>query len=1180
MSTPTTTPQVPPTDHAASPPRRKRSRWRRTLAIIVLVPLTVLVLGLALAPTIASQPAVTRFALGFVNDALNGDIELEKLSAGWVGPTELRGLRVLDRDGVAVVDLPSIKIPLGAWGLLTSIMNFQQIEIDSPTITLVFKKDGGVTLADALASRTPSPPSPKPSTLPAPRGRVLLKNATVHLKREGGAEVDIRSIDADIALATLSDIQGTVGAVLGDARVAAEVGVNGLVDGGAFSPRNAGGKLALSCDKPIDLAPISAVLAPDAAVRGAATIRLDGVFAPGQFDAKFKAVAAQISSAQAPQANPIDISIDGDASITNEAITAVAALGSQAGAANANLRYSLAKPPPPLTTERIAAALLAGDPLELPDFTLTADAKVDLAALERALPGLLKIREGQQVAEGTFEIEKLEATGGDAPTATVALSLRAVKVVSDGRTIQPQPITLGFNVALAPKEGLKIENAELKSSFAQLAAKGVPADLNARFSADLTQLQNELGQIVDFGDARVSGSLSGVLRGVRPSADKIEFTGDIDAAGVQYAAGGKTLDLQKGEVRLAAAAELKGGSPARLTASSIAADLDGKIVAVAAGWYDLKTGALAGDARVERADLAFVTTKATALTGADVGAIAGDIVLAASVERANGEQPMQSRGELKAAGLAVDGQLLSERETVLTWSGAALAPDFRRVSVEAANLDSDFATLKATQVNFDAAKEAALSAQVAASADLSRVMKLVSRLAKMEHPPQVAGQLTLNAAAGTAGGLVSLKGEGQVAGLAVGEGDQTFREERVGLDFDAALDPKAERVALRGAKITSAPFSAEVSGDITEYRRNATLNLKGQYDAKWEQLTKLLHQFAPATQTTIAVGGESRSAFTVTGPASKPEVRPTYRGVAGDTTVGWGSANVYGIAMSGATLAPKLVDGRLDVPLAAVSASGGQINLGGTVDLTRPDATYLLPGATTVIKGVSVNKLFAETVLTWLNPIFGQLTKIDGTMSLSTQDIVFPLGQTMKTAASGKGRLDMDNVQIQPGGLLGELLALGGLALQDYYTTTISGCDFVIADGRISYTDFTITFPQQFDLKFRGSVGFDSTLDLIVSVPIQAPLLERLGVRGPIVEYARMLAGSRVEIPIAGTRNQPKLDISKVNVDKLLENVVKKGVEDNLKGTVEDLLKGGGKDGKNEGPKLPPLPIPLPGDKK
>lgn len=106
---------------------------------------------------------------------------------------------------------------------------------------------------------------------------------------------------------------------------------------------------------------------------------------------------------------------------------------------------------------------------------------------------------------------------------------------------------------------------------------------------------------------------------------------------------------------------------------------------------------------------------------------------------------------------------------------------------------------------------------------------------------------------------------------------------------------------------------------------------------------------------------------------------------------------------------------------------------------------------------------------------------------------------------------------------------------------------------------------------FRGSVGFDETLDLIVSVPVRAGLLEKLGVSGSAAQLARQLDGVRVDIPITGTRDRPVLETAKVNTENLLKGLLTpKLPEGGLEKGVGDLLKGLGGGKKEPKPKKNP----------
>jgi len=196
-----------------------------------------------------------------------------------------------------------------------------------------------------------------------------------------------------------------------------------------------------------------------------------------------------------------------------------------------------------------------------------------------------------------------------------------------------------------------------------------------------------------------------------------------------------------------------------------------------------------------------------------------------------------------------------------------------------------------------------------------------------------------------------------------------------------------------------------------------------------------------------------------------------------------------------------------------------------------------------VLKDVRITPQLGRHLLGRVNPIFAHLAAIEGTVSLSLKDVTLPLSEEIKRRGAGQGHLDLANLKVRPGGFSALLLELGGLGEQEMQTVTVDGVDFVMKDGRVAYQNMRMKFPSDFDLIFRGSVGFDDTMELWVSVPVKPALLAKFGVRGAVQEYARYLTGTRIEIPIRGTRLQPKLDLSRVDIKPLVEKAMREAVK-------------------------------------
>jgi hypothetical protein len=273
----------------------------------------------------------------------------------------------------------------------------------------------------------------------------------------------------------------------------------------------------------------------------------------------------------------------------------------------------------------------------------------------------------------------------------------------------------------------------------------------------------------------------------------------------------------------------------------------------------------------------------------------------------------------------------------------------------------------------------------------------------------------------------------------------------------------------------------------------------------------------------------------LTGEARDAKLGLAFGDLGGRCGLGWASARAGGFALGKADLPVELVSGQLVVPLTAVEAGGGTIRLGGAVDLRKKHPQLVLPGSTVVLEGVRINRDVGRLVLSRFNPIFAQLASLDGWVTLVARDIDVSLDEKVLQAGTGSGRLDLSGLKLEPGGgLLADLLALGGLAQDKAHDVRVGSVDFVLRDGGIQYENFTIAFDETFDLRFRGTVRFDDRLALAVSVPLRAALLRKLGLGEQAEEYARLLEGARLELPLAGTRLAPRLDLAKVDVRALV----------------------------------------------
>lgn len=842
---------------------------------------------------------------------------------------------------------------------------------------------------------------------------------------------------------------------------------------------------------------------------------------------------------------PTNLTLNADASRKADDLKLDAKLGGDAGTVEAQLASTLSaltkKIEPAIDAQRVFSAVLSGESLNLPQLTLAAKGGLDVARLQRAMPSLFPVRQGQTLTSGRLEISDLALQTGESPSVKGAIGLRDVSASDNGKTLTLKPIDLTLDASLQKGSGLKVETAKLTAVFAEVLASGTAAALSAKFRGDLAGLRQELGQIVDFGALDMGGQVDGELTMKRSGDAALAVDLNANAKALMVNQGSNQFSLQQARLEQRGTATLEGQSLKRYELTSAKVSADGQIEAQGTGWYDLKSQGFDASVTIDRADLSFAAARAAALQAPELARYAGVVSGKATAQRGGAGQSLRSTGGLVTRDLKVDGKAVVPGDLKADWQNVEISGDFSQIKAELAKVDSTIAKLQASGVDLTTPKSGplALRADVTASADVEKTLGAVAAITKMAAPPAIAGMLALQSKLSTNGDDVSFSGTSKVDNFAIGSGESAIREPQVALDFDGRIGNSSEQISLNRAKLTSGLLSAEASGNVSKFRSNPNLAIKGRYDTDWKSLSRLIYEFVPAIEKTVTIEGRNGATFELNGPLNTPGATPAFRGLAAGTELGWEKASVYAIPLGAAKFQPSLRDGRLTLPVATVPASTGKLNLGGVVDFTPGEPTLLIDGDLPVMQHIELTPRIGAELLSFINPIFSGVTRLEGFIDMNVAGITLPMGQTMKTGGAGQGRLDLGSVKMSPGGpMIGELVQLAGMSATDLVLVQFSPVDFKIGNGRLSYDNFTMTFPENFDLKFYGSVGFDSTLDLVMSVPVRPALLQRLGVPPATLAMVKKTSGLRVDIPVAGTRESPKLDLSKIDVKKLMAELL------------------------------------------
>jgi hypothetical protein len=1150
--------QRSPTDSKAGGERRPRKRrWR----IIVLAVLVFLILLVAAVPWIVSLRFVSDRVISYASNAARGEIRLEKLSATWFGPTTVEGLTVLDPERREVLSLRRLRLAPGIWHLITDHEAFDKLEIESPDLVLYLDQENRVSIAEAfepVREGVPDEAASSADDLPAFTGSISIAEGRVELARSDGSRYEATDIDGEFDLATLARVDGRVSVKLeGGSRLHCRMSATDLVRGGTIDVDGSSGTFTLEMDGPAQIGPLARIALQRAGLTGVANVKLDARKQPGDVSANFEAtvVGFQTEERAAGEASPLDASVTGTLNLKDEVLTAQAELSGTPGTAKADLRYRYSGSPPEVSAEQVASAILGGESLTLPEFTMMVESNIDLAAVDRAVPGSLRMPDGPALTGGRISVSELRVAGGARPEISGVMRVSGLSAQQDGTPTTLEPVSLTVNATLEPGAGLTIERADVTSGFATVNASGTINKLKAQFACDFASVQAQLGKLVGLGTMELDGQLSGTLDANRVDDDRINTALELEARQVRYAAGERSIAVPQTLVKQKGHVELSEKKLARVDVDEFSVDLGGQVVADGAGWFDMSKKGFSASVNLRRADVEYVSQRAAEWGIKDLERFTGNLRGDVSAARGSDSEPIRSSGGLTVEQLAAAGEALFDEDVLMTWSGATFDTRTMRLAVPKGGLKSDVASVDLRGIRVDGDTGTIRQGKLRGSVDAVRVLRAVEIASGQEKPAYIRGKLAFDATISQSREGIKLAGTADVADLEIGSGKNAIREKRGDLQYEATVDTSAHRLVLGPTRLTSTPLSLELSGSIDKYDSAMIASLQGQYDASWKELTALLHQFVPSTGNLVVVEGTSKSNFKVSGPLNKDGVVPPYRNVKAEVSIGWDAASIAGVELKKGTISPKFVNGRLNLQSTAIPTLEGNVRLRATLDTTTPGMTLTIPGKNKVLNGVKVTRELSRDLLSHINPVFYQVAAASGAVDLTVNDLVFPLEESARGKATGDGKLQLTDMLVTPAGLLQKLIALGGNPeAAKMISMVVQGLDFTVANGRISYEDFTLIFPGDFDLKFSGFVGLDDAVDLIVSVPIRPELLERLGVGSDAIRYARRLAGERVEIPILGTRTKPKVLLERINVQELLLKALTDKTEETITDVLGDIL--------------------------
>jgi translocation and assembly module TamB len=279
---------------------------------------------------------------------------------------------------------------------------------------------------------------------------------------------------------------------------------------------------------------------------------------------------------------------------------------------------------------------------------------------------------------------------------------------------------------------------------------------------------------------------------------------------------------------------------------------------------------------------------------------------------------------------------------------------------------------------------------------------------------------------------------------------------------------------------------------------------------------------------------------------------------------GWTKAAVFGLPVSAGKLQSQLAEGKLQTTPLDLTVGDGKLTTNPTVFFDPAPQRIVIP-AGSLISNVEISPAVSEQMLKYVAPVLAGATRVDGKFSIDLAETQIPLGDAKKL--STEGRLSVHQLTVLPGPLIADVVRLVQQiqSLKDPQNLLSTATapkqatlmamndqqiDFKVIESRVYHRNLQFVV-DDVPITSQGSVGFDQTLALELTIPIQDRWIDG-------EDALRGLAGQSLKIPIQGTFQNPRIDERAVAdiTKQILRNTARDAIGGEINRQLEKLFQG------------------------
>ena len=1110
-----------------------------SLAVVVLI-------IIALLPSILSSNMMKPFIIGQANQQLAGQLQLESWSASWLGGIRGQGIVYDSHAEGFLTQVSEIKTEKGLLGMIFNGGELGSVEIVDPRVLFFIQEKAALK-----GSPKPRSPTPKPDSAPAPKGDALITLYYGKLYISNGTILTAAPDGSETVIARNLDL--TLDAPGPDSPITYQFST----ESGDSTGRASGeGALVLAADKTLDLQNLQlnsnlkvenwelkdgmAIVAgrtglPAAIGRLNASVALTGESADslamtGQLAMKALELKGGPLGSDTPTLKNIVIDLDGRHT------------GKAFSIKNLTFRSSLATGSATASIDNKNQKHLSGK------------ADVDLTEVFTQFPATLKLREDTKITAGKMALAANVKSVRSQTNFDGDARIDRLKGLSAGKKISwTKPVTVNARGQMRP-EGLQLDNLSLRSSFLQADGRGDMHNMQVDLSADLKAALAELRKFIEIKQWDGSGKLKLNLKLKEKSKNLNQARLNLNI---------KDFVLSRNRRPVLAKQVVRADLIADVQVAEVAAD--SKLIQPSLNIQSsVVSGKITARQLVRSASNSYLSATNLKLNGninlQQLSSLLKTLDILSAQTMLAGKSNIIADGDLAGGLLALDNARIDTQKLIYRQDNKMVREN-RLILSTKGDIDLNNRSLKLAPVDIDT------------QAGKIHIPELaVADWANAPNNIKVGGRTDLDMDKLTKGygDFIQLPEETKLSGKGhfdfdmdfthpqtqffklkgnvvpfklVSKSLPTISEKKVSMSADVNRSPDGRNMTINKITLNSKALSLDAAGTLSQEGKNKVLDAKGTMKPDMKLVSDYLRKTG---HSQVRFAGSKATPFTLKLVSKGDRWEDPLKHLNFSGAVHVAAIEAYGMKLTPNDV-PVRVAGAAAGAKVESPANGGQLDFQPTVDMRRDPYILSFKENIDLLKDVQITQGLIDGLLAAIHPLFKDAVVPDGLLGLNMKHFSWPLSEKQRNRAAFAGTLNLKGVRLNSTPFMADLLRLMGIRERQLQLAD-QDIAFEAKNGRIDLSPMTVE-AQGYQMKMYGSVGFDKTIDFIARIPVTAKMVGR--------DVYPFLQGTTIKVPIRGTTANPRLDQAAFQeaTGDLMQQALRKNLEQGAQNLLKNLFK-------------------------